>query len=105
MAVVVTITVSGTRVEITVCDQPKRLASPMAIAMFDKTGEMVLHPLEETVGKVRTLFYEEAEEILSKVPQLGLGTVQLPPEIRVRVFALPVSPPGPDPADPAFLPP
>jgi hypothetical protein len=40
-----------------------------------KTGEMVLHPLEETVGKVRTLFYEEAEEILSKVPQLGLGIV------------------------------
>jgi hypothetical protein len=40
-----------------------------------KTGEMVLHPLEETVGKVRTLFYEEAEEILSHVPRLGLGIV------------------------------
>jgi hypothetical protein len=40
-----------------------------------KTGELVLHPLEETVGKVRTLFYEEAEEILSKVPHLGLGIV------------------------------
>lgn len=40
-----------------------------------KTGEMVLHPLEETVGKVRTLFYEEAEEILSLVPRLGLGIV------------------------------
>lgn len=40
-----------------------------------KTGEMVLHPLEETVGGVRTLFYEEAEEVLSKVPRLGLGIV------------------------------
>jgi hypothetical protein len=40
-----------------------------------KTGEMVLHPLEETVGKVRTLFYEEAEEILAHVPRLGLGIV------------------------------
>jgi hypothetical protein len=40
-----------------------------------KTGEMVLHPLEETVGGIRTLFYEEAEDILSKVPRLGLGIV------------------------------
>jgi hypothetical protein len=40
-----------------------------------KTAEMVLHPLEETAGKVRTLFYEEAEEILAKVPRLGLGIV------------------------------
>jgi hypothetical protein len=40
-----------------------------------KTGEMVLHPLEETTAGVRTLFYEEAEEILSKVPQRGLGIV------------------------------
>jgi hypothetical protein len=40
-----------------------------------KTGEMVLHPLEETVGGIRTLFYEEAEAVLDKVPQLGLGIV------------------------------
>jgi hypothetical protein len=40
-----------------------------------KTGEMVLHPLEETAGPVQTLFYEEAEEILSHVPRLGLGIV------------------------------
>lgn len=40
-----------------------------------KTGEMVLHPLEESVGKVRTLFYEEAEAILSHVPRLGHGIV------------------------------
>ena len=40
-----------------------------------KTGEMVLHPLEETVGDARTLFYEEAEEILARVPRLGLGIV------------------------------
>jgi len=40
-----------------------------------KTGEMVLHPLEETIGKAHTLFYEEAEEILSHVPRLGLGIV------------------------------
>jgi hypothetical protein len=40
-----------------------------------KTGEMVLHPLEETTGKIRTLFYEEAEEVLAKVPQLGHGIV------------------------------
>jgi hypothetical protein len=40
-----------------------------------KTGEMVLHPLEETVGGVRTLFYEEAEAVLAKVPRLGLGIV------------------------------
>jgi hypothetical protein len=40
-----------------------------------KTGEMVLHPLEETVGGVRTLFYEEAEEILARVDRRGLGIV------------------------------
>jgi hypothetical protein len=36
---------------------------------------MVLHPLEETAGGIRTLFYEEAEEILSRVPRLELGIV------------------------------
>ncbi|MGJ4888890.1 hypothetical protein ACQR1Y_11890 [Bradyrhizobium sp. HKCCYLRH3099] len=40
-----------------------------------KTGEMVLHPLEETTPEGRTLFYEEAEAVLAKVPQLGLGIV------------------------------
>lgn len=40
-----------------------------------KTGEMVLHPLEETVGGVKTLFYEEAEAVLARVPKLGLGIV------------------------------
>jgi hypothetical protein len=39
-----------------------------------KTGEMVLHPLEETDGGL-TLFYEEAEAVLAKVPRLGLGIV------------------------------
>lgn len=40
-----------------------------------KTGEMVLHPLEEASGGARTLFYEEAEAVLAKVPRLGLGIV------------------------------
>lgn len=40
-----------------------------------KTGEMVLHPLEETAGAARTLFYEEAEEILSHLPRLGVALV------------------------------
>jgi hypothetical protein len=38
-----------------------------------KTGEMVLHPLEETIGNPKT--YEEAEEILARVPRLGLSIV------------------------------
>lgn len=46
-----------------------------------KTGEMVLHPLEEmttdlaTGARSRVLFYEEAEDILAKVPRRGLGIV------------------------------
>lgn len=40
-----------------------------------KTGEMVLHPLEEISEGERTLFYEEAEAVLAKVPKLGLGIV------------------------------
>ncbi|WP_315738036.1 MULTISPECIES: hypothetical protein [unclassified Bradyrhizobium] len=40
-----------------------------------KTGEMVLHPLEETTADGHTLFYEEAEAVLAKVPRLGLGIV------------------------------
>jgi hypothetical protein len=40
-----------------------------------KTGEMVMHPLEETVNGERVLFYEEAEEILSHLPRIGLGLI------------------------------
>jgi hypothetical protein len=46
-----------------------------------KTGEMVMHPLEETAidpetgQKTRTLFYEEAEEILGHLPKIGIGLV------------------------------
>jgi hypothetical protein len=40
-----------------------------------KTGEMVLHPLEETGEGGRVLFYEEAEAVLAKAPKLGLGIV------------------------------
>jgi hypothetical protein len=36
---------------------------------------MVLHPLEETVDGQCTLFYEEAEAVLARVPRLGLGIV------------------------------
>jgi hypothetical protein len=40
-----------------------------------KTGEMILHPLEDMADGVRTLFYEEAEAVLAKVPKLGHGVV------------------------------
>jgi hypothetical protein len=45
-----------------------------------KTGQMVLHPLEETAIDAagtpsRILFYEEAEDVLAKVPQIGLSIV------------------------------
>jgi hypothetical protein len=40
-----------------------------------KTGARTLHPLEETVAGVRTLFHEEAEEVLSHLPRLGPGLV------------------------------
>ncbi|MCK1693666.1 hypothetical protein [Bradyrhizobium sp. 144] len=43
-----------------------------------KTGEMILHPLEETTSQGPVLFYEEAEDILAKVPRLGLGIVMRP---------------------------
>jgi hypothetical protein len=36
-----------------------------------KTGELVWHPLEETVGDVTTKFYEDAEAILAKLPRRG----------------------------------
>lgn len=40
-----------------------------------KTGQMVLHPLEETIGDERVLFYAEAEDILSRVKRTGIGIV------------------------------
>jgi len=43
-----------------------------------KTGQMVLHPLEETIESQRVLFYEEAEEVLAKLPKLGTGLVMKP---------------------------
>jgi hypothetical protein len=43
-----------------------------------KTGEMILHPLEETKGETRTLFYEEAEEVLSHLPKIGVGLIMRP---------------------------
>jgi hypothetical protein len=36
-----------------------------------KTGELVWHPLEETVDGVRTAFYADAEAVLAKVPRRG----------------------------------
>lgn len=51
-------------------------SAPNAIRIeHHKTGEMVLHPLEETAGDERVQFYAEAEEILAQVPHLGLGIV------------------------------
>ncbi len=53
--------------------------APNAIRIeHHKTGEMVLHPLEETSGRKRVLFYAEAEEILAQAPRLGLGIVMRP---------------------------
>lgn len=43
-----------------------------------KTGEMVMHPLEGTVEGETTLFYEEAEEVLAKLPKIGVGLVMRP---------------------------
>ncbi|ODM77765.1 hypothetical protein [Bradyrhizobium elkanii] len=43
-----------------------------------KTGEMVLHPLEEIADGERVLFYEEAEEVLKHLPRLGIGLVMRP---------------------------
>lgn len=51
-------------------------SAPNAIRIeHHKTGEMVLHPLEETVEGERVLFYEEAEAVLAKVPQRGVPIV------------------------------
>ncbi|SDD93185.1 hypothetical protein SAMN05216337_101776 [Bradyrhizobium brasilense] len=43
-----------------------------------KTGEMVLHPLEETAEGETVLFYEEAEQVLSHLPKLGTGLIMKP---------------------------
>jgi hypothetical protein len=40
-----------------------------------KTGELVWHPLEETVGGVTTKFYEDAEEILAQLPRRGIPMI------------------------------
>jgi hypothetical protein len=40
-----------------------------------KTGELVWHPREETVGGVTTKFYEDAEAILAKLPRCGVPMI------------------------------
>jgi predicted TIM-barrel fold metal-dependent hydrolase len=40
-----------------------------------KTKAEVLHPLEEVTPDGKVLFYAEAEEILAKVPRLGVPVV------------------------------
>src|SRR5271156_4867236 len=40
-----------------------------------KTGELVWHPLEETVDNVTTKFYEDAEAILAKLPRRGVPMI------------------------------
>ncbi len=40
-----------------------------------KAGELVWHPLEETVGDVTTKFYEDAEAILAKLPRRGVPMI------------------------------
>jgi hypothetical protein len=40
-----------------------------------KTGELVWHPLEETVGDVTTKFYEDAEAILASLPRRGVPMI------------------------------
>ena len=52
-----------------------------------KTGELVWHPLEETVGDVTTTFYEDAEAILAKLPRRGVPMILrevIPPRGRSR---------------------
>ncbi|WP_375413054.1 hypothetical protein [uncultured Bradyrhizobium sp.] len=43
-----------------------------------KTGEMVMHPLEDIVDGDRVLFYEEAEQVLSHLSRIGVGLVMRP---------------------------
>ena len=40
-----------------------------------KTGELVWHPLEETVDNLTTKFYEDAEAILAKLPRRGVPMI------------------------------
>lgn len=40
-----------------------------------KTGELVWHPLEETVDNITTKFYEDAEAILAKLPRRGVPMI------------------------------
>jgi integrase len=49
---------------------------PTAIRIeHHKTGELVWHPLEETVANVTTKFYEDAEAILAKLPRRGVPMI------------------------------
>jgi hypothetical protein len=50
-----------------------------------KTGELVWHPLEETVGGVTTKFYEDAEAIIAQLPRRGVPMILreiIPPRSR-----------------------
>jgi hypothetical protein len=50
-----------------------------------KTGELVWHPLEETIGGVTTKFYEDAEAVLAKLPRRGVPMIlreMIPPRSR-----------------------
>jgi hypothetical protein len=40
-----------------------------------KTGELVWHPLEETIDDVTTKFYDDAEAILTKLPRRGVPMI------------------------------
>jgi hypothetical protein len=40
-----------------------------------KTGELVWHPLQETIGTETTLFYEDAEAVLAKLPRRGVPMI------------------------------
>jgi hypothetical protein len=40
-----------------------------------KTGELVWHPLEETVGDVTTKFFEDAEAVLAYLPRRGVPMI------------------------------
>jgi hypothetical protein len=40
-----------------------------------KTGELVWHPLEETIDGVTTRFYEDAEAVLTKLPRRGVPMI------------------------------
>jgi hypothetical protein len=49
---------------------------PSAIRIeHHKTGELVWHPLEETIDGVTTKFYEDAEAILAALPRRGIPMI------------------------------